>query len=315
MRWLVDFHAAEDVGMAIRVPLTVDDMTFGFDTLVVTGLRATPEPADEAGALAALLDAHRYTEGLAVTPVGTPTNNSDSGPSGHAARLDPARTYPLPGTGEIGDGAAALASALGIAAATVAAIPGAGAAADGGAEAMQTLLWPATGGYFLEHLFAVLPEAPAARAHALAHVRPEGPLPMLRIGRQPYGVLPVSSLDHWPVLPADSGPIDFPRPKVELTVLQGLRQRWRAAATQVPRIDRRPGGQAPTEATILAVMRGAPTSDAYDMRLVFDDAAVRRARAAQPDPAPAPGRSSGWRPRRASCAASASSATRAWCRP
>ncbi|HEU4839892.1 MAG TPA: hypothetical protein VFT09_00570, partial [Ilumatobacteraceae bacterium] len=271
MRWLVDFHSAEDIGMAIRVPLTVDDMTFGFDTLVVTGLRTTPEPADDAAALAALLDAHRYTGGIAVTPVGTPTNNSDSGPSGHAARLDPAGTYPLTASEATDAGAAALASALGIDAATVAAIPGA-AAHDGGTEAMQTLLWPATGGYFLEHLFAVLPEAPAARAHALAHVRPEGPLPVLRVGRQPYGVLPVSSLDHWPVLPADSGPIDFPRPKVELTVLQGMRQRWRAAATQVPRIDRRPGGQAPTEATILAVMRGAPSSDAYDMRLVFDDA-------------------------------------------
>ena len=36
-----------------------------------------------------------------------------------------------------------------------------------------------------------------ARAHALRHLRPGGPLPVLRVGRQPYGVLPVTSLDSW----------------------------------------------------------------------------------------------------------------------
>ena len=36
-----------------------------------------------------------------------------------------------------------------------------------------------------------------ARTHALQHVRPGGHLPAMRIGRQPYGVLPVTSLDSW----------------------------------------------------------------------------------------------------------------------
>ena len=35
------------------------------------------------------------------------------------------------------------------------------------------------------------------RRHAVQMVRGRGPLPPLRIGRQPYGVLPVTSLRSW----------------------------------------------------------------------------------------------------------------------
>ena len=37
----------------------------------------------------------------------------------------------------------------------------------------------------------------ALRSDAAAFVRSRGPLPALRIRRQPYGLLPVSSLDAW----------------------------------------------------------------------------------------------------------------------
>jgi hypothetical protein len=274
MRWLVDFKVAEEIGMAIRVPLTVDDRTLGFDVLLVAGLRTAPAPGDEAVAIEGLITAHRYTEGCAVTAVGTATNNSDLGSSGHSVRrLDPAATYPLDVPDVAADSAAAqLAAGLGIDPHSVAPLVGAGTRQDVEAAAMQTLLWPATGGYFLDQLFSVLPEAPSARAHALANVRAEGPLPPLRVGRQPYGILPVSSLDHWPLLPPNSDPLDFPRPNVVIPLLKGLRDRWRSVTPQVPRIDRRADGSAATEATILAVMRGAPTSAGYDMRLVFDDA-------------------------------------------
>ena len=274
MRWLVDFKAAEKIGMAIRVPLTADDMTFGFDVLLVTGLRTAPAPDDEADAIEALIAAHRYTEGCAVATVGTATNNTDRAPSGHSARqLDPTGTYPLDRPDVAADSAAArLATALGIDVRTVGAVPGSESRQDIAAAAMQTLLWPATGGYFLDHLFSVLTDAPSARAYTLANVRAEGPLPLLRVGRQPYGVLPVSSLDRWPVLPPGSGPSGFPRPNVVIPLLKGLRDRWRSVTARVPRIDRRAGGPAATESRILAVLRSAPTSAAYDMRLVFDDA-------------------------------------------
>jgi hypothetical protein len=71
------------------------------------------------------------------------------------------------------------------------------------ARAMNTVLWPATWGYFLSQMVGfegsglTLDGRDFAREHAVDHVRPGGPMPLLRIGRQPYGVLPVTSLDMW----------------------------------------------------------------------------------------------------------------------
>ena len=42
-----------------------------------------------------------------------------------------------------------------------------------------------------------------ARQHFVDHVRAGGPLPALRAGKQPYGVLPVTALDLWGAVPED----------------------------------------------------------------------------------------------------------------
>ena len=72
---------------------------------------------------------------------------------------------------------------------------------------MNTLLWRATWGYFLKHMMAAVDShAPLLnadtiawiRAHFINHVRADGPLPTVRVGRQPHGVLPVTSLAAWP---------------------------------------------------------------------------------------------------------------------
>lgn len=274
MRWLVDFAAAQEAGMAVRIPLTADDVRLGFDTLVAVGLRGGSTPQEATVEVAALLDAHRYTEGLAVSPLGTPTNNTEAGAAGRASRsLDPVATYPLgrdgDGDGDAPDAGSAqdtagplLAAALGVDRRALAPVVGAGTREQADARAMQALLWPGTGGYFLEHLLDVFPAEDLARVrqHFLDHVRAEGPLPTLRLGRQPYGVLPVTSLERWP---ADGG--------ARADLLRTLRQRWRAAIPRVPRLDRRPTATvAPSEAAILNVLRSGPTSAGYGVRLALD---------------------------------------------
>ena len=68
---------------------------------------------------------------------------------------------------------------------------------------MATALWPATWGYYLTSLIGLngtgltLESIAWAREHFIAHVRAFGPLPTLRVGRQPYGVLPITPLDLW----------------------------------------------------------------------------------------------------------------------
>src|SRR5574338_644644 len=111
MLWMVDFDAAVTAGMGLRMTLPAAVVASGLDRLVVVGVRrggaaAATQGADE---LRALLDAHRYTWGLSLPPLATPTNNSATGASGYQ-RADPnyqdsfdLRGQPAPDTGIPGD--------------------------------------------------------------------------------------------------------------------------------------------------------------------------------------------------------------------
>ena len=73
---------------------------------------------------------------------------------------------------------------------------------DRSMRAMNTALWQVGWGYFLSNRIgteAGLTRADLewARRHFLDCVRSFGPFPALRCGAQPYGVLPVTSLDLW----------------------------------------------------------------------------------------------------------------------
>ena len=68
------------------------------------------------------------------------------------------------------------------------------------ARHLQTALWPVTGGYYLDQIMGSPEGQPAtftaaqldaARRYFVDFVRALGPLPTLRAGRQPYGLLPV----------------------------------------------------------------------------------------------------------------------------
>lgn len=267
MRWLVDFETAEENGMAFRVGITVPatGAQVGFETLLVIGVRASAATR-QAGELEELLTAQLYTSGLAFVPSGTPTNNTSAESSGFSPR-DPAvfKTTPpmepvsaLPGS----DGAVA-ARLLGAAPDLIGRLDHASEACSEDERAMLTALWPATGGYFLEQMLASTFDAAAvgsARRHTIDHVRSAGPLPLLRAGAQPYGILPVSSLDRWT---ARDGEDAFVR------VLRALRDRWTGAIPHVPRIDRSAESTDPAR-TILDVLGEDAHSSSYAARLLFD---------------------------------------------
>ncbi|WP_063821679.1 LysM peptidoglycan-binding domain-containing protein [Nocardia pneumoniae] len=70
------------------------------------------------------------------------------------------------------------------------------------------------------------------RDHLIDFVRGRGPLPTIRVGRQPYGVLPVSTLDEW----VPDGPEDAAA--ALLPWLLRLRHHWRGALISgwIPRV-------------------------------------------------------------------------------
>ena len=215
MKWMVDFDAAEKVGMGIRARLTREDAAAGLDFLLVMGIKDSPGgTTDWTPRLAELFNAHHYTDGLSFVPQGTPSNNTADAPSGfssndpgHEASYLAERTAPAfqPGDGSNAD---VLTTALGLANAgpVFANLPNATAKEQLDARHMNTALWQATWGYFLLQMLGVggTSESPLtdddiawARSHFIDYVRASGPLPALRIGKQPYGILPVTSLNAW----------------------------------------------------------------------------------------------------------------------
>ncbi len=201
MRWLLDYETAVNAGMAVDVPLPQGTSTV--DRVIAVGVRASTTPTDAATELAGLLTAHRYTDGLGFLAVGSPTSNNPDAPSARDRHIDPdelwQHEFGVPAAS--GSAAALLATALGIPESVADGTQAANDAGDARAHAMQTALWAATWGYYLGELLdgstLGADAIDSVRTHFLTHVRGRGTLPTLRVGKQPYGVLPVIPLDRW----------------------------------------------------------------------------------------------------------------------
>jgi hypothetical protein len=201
MRWLIDVEAAEKAGLLIRLALPAG--TARVDRLVVLGVLGSLDAASSASRLTDLLVGHHHTRGLEVLPIGTATNNSAAERSGFIGPDDPVASFaverrtPAPSPGS---DAGLLARALGITADAFRGVAHAGDAEQAAAGEMNALVWPSTFGYWFDSLVQPGPGDGVVadiRRHALQMVRGRGPLPPLRIARQPYGVLPVTSLQAW----------------------------------------------------------------------------------------------------------------------
>ena len=254
MKWMVDFDAAEKAGMGIRARLTNPDSAAGLDFLLVLGIKDAPDgTVDWAPRLAELFDAHHYSDGLGFVVPGTPSNNTPDAPSGfsskdpgHAESYLAERTAPASQPGD-GSNADVLASALGLSGVgpVFTNLPNAAFKEQLDARHMNTALWQATWGYFLLQMLGVgaTSESPLtdddiawARSHFIDHVRAGGPLPAVRIGKQPYGILPVTSLDAWKPPAGREG--DFRRELALRDLLIRLRDLWRRNTAEIPRLGR-----------------------------------------------------------------------------
>ncbi len=200
MKWLVDFDAAVQAGMALRIPLTADERATGFTRLLVYGLRAAqPDGVTE---LQALLDAHHYTDGFAFVPQGAPTNNTPDADAGYTRRDDGheisfavERQSPL--NADAACDGAVTAQLLGMSGATFEHVRFADGTGSRNGAGMLTALWPATMGYFLSQMMHDVfseEQIETARRFTIENVRPRGPLPAIRVGNVPYGIVPATSL-------------------------------------------------------------------------------------------------------------------------
>jgi len=243
IRWMHDFDEAVRVGMAVRVPMGAGPVA-RIDLLLAVGVKASADATEATSSLAALLDDHHYTDGLGFVRQGSPTNNTEDVRSAHG-RADETfersfaseRGEPLTHPGDDSNGAAA-ARALGLDADLFAHVADADLTEQADARHMNTALWHATWGYWLEQIMAptfAREQVDAFRRHFVGHVRGRGPLPVLRVGDQPYGLLPVTTLDGL-VIEADRPEGAGGSP--ELDLLRSLRDLfWKPGVAAVPNVD------------------------------------------------------------------------------
>src|SRR5262249_36289381 len=111
------------------------------------------------------------------------------------------------------------------------------------ARHMNTALWQATWGYFLLQMLGsggtgasplTDDDIAWARNHFIKYVSASGPLPTLRVGKQPYGVLPVTSLDAW--LPPVGQENQYTRDASLKGLLKKMRDIWRRNYPDLPRL-------------------------------------------------------------------------------
>ena len=240
LRWLVDYDHAVELGLAVTVPLPVPGQNI--ERVLVFGVRAGLSATDGAARLEGLLRSHRFTDGAEFLPQGTPTNNTDSVRPEWSRRtplgppsLTPATALPAGANGAV------TAGALGLDPALVATLAHAEDSEQGSGAGLQHL---AVGDHLGRrhrdaHPAGVLnhdkrldtPSIDAIRDHWIGHVRGRGPLPAIRLGRQPYGVLPIVATDR------TYQPIrgDFAETRL-VPWLHGRRWMWEDAVSAVPTV-------------------------------------------------------------------------------
>ncbi|MEU8364273.1 hypothetical protein AB0C27_50475 [Nonomuraea sp. NPDC048882] len=235
LTWMVDFDAAVKVGMGMRVPLK-PGMEAGFDRLYAIGLRTGATPEEDQAELENLLTHHhRGRSGMSILAQGTPTNNTEGVPSGLSRLDDPDLSYDRylgAGTPPANEPRWAakqdgqwLAECLGVDPEVFAAVAGADGSDQAESYAMNAALWPATWGYFLESMMHPLFDDDAVtgtRNFFLGYVSGRGRVPALRLGRQPYGIVPATAYGRLRFGTGDEhDPKSAPDLRV-LTVLQDL---------------------------------------------------------------------------------------------
>jgi hypothetical protein len=231
IKWMTDFEEAVAKGMAIKIPVLnaeadPSEADAGFSKVFVLGVKHSDGedpinnnidqlPNNSVNLLEELLEGHHYTQGgMSILKPGTATNTTSEYRSPFATKesmedsFDREIVGSLPSTTPLKDSSDGhlVAKLLGIDTKTFNSIENNSFESIANAEYINTALWMTTWGYFLEEVdnhYRILssetdPIIPQnvideLRAYFISSVKGRGSLPVLRVGKQPYGILPTSS--------------------------------------------------------------------------------------------------------------------------
>jgi predicted nucleic acid-binding Zn-ribbon protein len=207
--WTSNFDKAVQYGMGFKIPLNATQAVNGFDKILVLGLNLSTDENKSKAQLEELINNHHYSpKGFSLIKQGAPTNNTEADGSGYTKNdpfneisyfVETQEPMCFPGDDCDCDGKN-LADALGIDYVPLEHIHNCDTTDYTEAVAMNAALYPSTlGFYFGSMLSPALAEEDQdkLRDFFVQYVTGRGPLPALRVGNQPYGVLLTSDFSNW----------------------------------------------------------------------------------------------------------------------
>ncbi len=221
MQWMTNFDEAISKGMGLKIDIDPEEAATGFDQVFVIGLKLTnPNTKTNLTSTASkklledLLENHHYSpDGMSLLSIGTPTNNTEEEPAGFSTNYsdeDFETAYEEEMGAPLFDKNASdvldytdgkrLADALGIDASYLEHVPNSGQSEISEGFAFNRVLWNATIGDYLDEMwdFTFTPDNVARiKDYFINNVSARGILPSLRIGSQPYGILPTTAFSRF----------------------------------------------------------------------------------------------------------------------
>jgi hypothetical protein len=293
--WMSNFDKAVEQGMGFRVSLSAEEARNGFAKIVVLGVFLSADPKESAGMLEELIDNHQFgPKGFSILRQGTPTNNTERDGTGYSDNdayddlafftatdppaFDPGNADPKKSRTD----GRLLADALGIGYSTMQTVQRADQTDVLEAYSMGSALFPGTFGYWLRNWMAPVvgnDTSRQARSFFTSFVSGRGPLPAVRVGNQPYGVLLTSDFSRWKY-PSDNNALV----RVELfgnqiaflrglhKVLLGLEKIWTGIANDLPFVGKTGSDSMEVLINILGLH---PTSVEFFQRIGFSEEYLR----------------------------------------
>ena len=209
MKWVVDFDDAITKGLGFKINLTPTQAGRGFDRIVALGLKLSADEEKGAELLETLFQNHeRSKKGLIILPQGTPTNNTEEDGSGHNFlddsdvsfdQLKKEKQFDIEQDWLKKKDGQWLAEWLGVRYDTFQKTYNADLTDQCEAKAMNIALFPATLGYMMETMMQPVfndDDVEKTRWFINNFVSGRGPIPALKIGQQPYGILPTTTFSN-----------------------------------------------------------------------------------------------------------------------
>ncbi|MBO4123114.1 hypothetical protein J5T34_20505 [Cupriavidus gilardii] len=187
--WWTSFQVAMDVELALEIPFPAGAQPPALDAIVVAGMGdVSPEP---------LIAMHAISGRLSVLRPGTPTNTVD----GEATAELGGNPDAWQGIDDVPPSADSASAAVMRALAGPDAVPiklqGGDVAASGYDPLVVHALWPVLWGHALRDVVGAGEQEVRLAEWAQMWLAPQGPCPAIRVGSQPYGLLPATVLAGW----------------------------------------------------------------------------------------------------------------------